>query len=143
MATEQPRSPLGGPAVDQAVLSASTGAGLGAELGVPPTSNITVNHDNVLQAARIIQAALDGEGQQIRSNLPQLKVIAPGEDQISVQAAQAWNDRLTGGPDSYAVRVEEYLQSLQTLVDNLITSAKQYGYSDAQIAEAFNSGSGG
>jgi hypothetical protein len=64
-------------------------------------------------------------------------VIAPGGDQISVAAAKAWNDRLTGNADSYSVRVEQYLQSLQTLVDNLVTSAKQYGYSDQQIADAF------
>lgn len=140
MAMDLPRDT----AVEQAALAGTTGAGLGAEMGVPTTENITVNHDNVLQAARIIQNALDGEGQQIRTNLPNLQVIAPGEDQISVQAAQAWNDRLVGGADSYTVRVEQYLQSLQNLVDNLITSAKQYGYSDQQIADAFGqTGAGG
>jgi hypothetical protein len=129
--------------LDAAVTTASTSAGIGTELSsVPQTQNITVNHANVLQAARIIQDALDGEGQQIRSNLPMLRVIAPGADHISVQAAKAWNDRLTGDADSYSVRVEEYLQSLQTLVDNLITSAKQYGYSDQQIADAFSQTSG-
>jgi hypothetical protein len=140
MATEQANSAFLG----KTALDATTGAGLGAEMGVPQTANITVNHDNVLQAARIIQNALDSEGQQIRTNLPMLQVMAPGEDQISVQAAQAWNDRLTGNADSYSVRVEQYLQTLQTLVDNLITSARQYGYTDAQIAAAFDSsGSGG
>ena len=88
----------------------------------------------MLKAARIIQDALDTEGQQIRSNLPMLQVMAPGEDQISVQAAQAWNDRLAGGADSYTVRVEQYLQSLQNLVDNLITSAKQYNDLDDVVA---------
>lgn len=127
---------------DKALATASTGSGLGVELTVPQTQDITVNHQNVLQAAGIIQNALDGEGQQIRANLPLLRVMAPGDDQISVQAAKAWNDRLSGGADSFNVRVEEYLQSLQTLVDNLIASARQYGYTDQQIADAFHKSGG-
>ena len=125
-------------ATDEPVDHSMTMAAIAPELSsVPQTQNITVSRDNVLQAAKIIQDALDGEGQQIRSDLPLLRVIAPGGDVISEQAAKAWNDRLTGNADSYSVRVEEYLQSLQTLVDNLVTSARQYGYSDEQIAEAF------
>lgn len=129
---------VGGAAADAAVLSASTASSLGSEMSVPQTTNISVNHDNVLQAARIIQNALDNEGQQIRSNLPMLRVIAPGRDQISVQAAQAWNDRLVGGADSFSVQVEQYLQSLQNLVNNLVASAKQYGYTEQQITDALN-----
>jgi PE family len=130
MATEQP--------IVAAVAGAVATTGIGTELStVPQMQNITVSKDNVLQAARIIQDALDNEGQQIRSNLPMLHVIAPGADQISVAAAQAWNDRLSGNADSYSVRVEQYLQSLQVLVDNLVTSARQYGYSDQQISDAF------
>jgi hypothetical protein len=119
-------------------------AGIGTALSsVPQTQNITVSKDNVLSAAKIIQDALDNEGQQIRGNLPMLRVIAPGADQISVQAAKAWNDRISGDADSYTVRVEQYLQSLQTLVDNLVTSARQYGYTEQQITDAFNSGGPG
>src|SRR5437879_2635962 len=87
-----------------------TASDIGTELSsVPQTQNITVNKDNVLQAAKIIQDVLDNEGQQIRSNLPMLRVIAPGADQISVAAAAAWNTRLAGDADSYSVRVEQYL----------------------------------
>lgn len=135
MAIEQPPAP--GDSSRDAVLTAATGSGLGVELSVPQTTDISVDHENVLQAARIIQSALDVEGQQIRNTLPLLQVIAPGEDQISIQAAQAWNARLIGDADSYTVRVEQYLQSLQQLVDNLITSARRYGYTEDQIADAF------
>jgi hypothetical protein len=137
MATER-HGLVGDTAADAAVLTASTASGLGSETSVPQTTNISVNHDNVLQAAGIIQNVLDTEGQQIRGNLPLLRVIAPGEDQISVQAAKAWNDRLAGGADSYTVRVEQYLQSLQNLVDNLVSSAKRYGYTEQQITDVFN-----
>jgi hypothetical protein len=122
---------------DTAMLTAATGPGIGAEMSIPQAANITVNHDNVLRAAQIIQNALDQEGAHIRASLPMLRVIAPGEDQISVQAAQAWNDHLVGGADSYTVRVEQYLHNLQQLVDNLIASARTYGYSEDQIADAF------
>lgn len=132
MATDQP--------IDAAVATTPSSTGIGIDLAsVPQTQNITVNRDNVLRAAKIIQDALDNEGQSIRTNLPSLRVIAPGADQVSVQAAAAWNDRLTGNADSYSVRVEQYLQSLQTLVDNLVTSAKQYGYTDQQISDSFGS----
>lgn len=145
MATEELSRTTGGGTLDAAMLNAESVSGIGAETSVPQvTNNITVDKDNVLRAARIIQQALDTEGQQIRTNLPMLRVIAPGEDQISKQAAQAWNDRLVGGPDSYTVRVEQYLQSLQHLVDNLVTSAKQYGYTEEQIADALRqTGAGG
>jgi hypothetical protein len=129
---------VGAAAGNAAVLTASSASSLGSEMSVPQTTNISVNHDNVLQAAKIIQNVLDNEGQQIRGNLPMLKVIPPGEDQISVQAAKAWNDRLVGAADSYTVRVEQYLQSLQNLVDSLVASAKQYGYTEQQITDAFN-----
>jgi hypothetical protein len=139
MATDQPMARP----IDSGLATASTAAALGPELSsVPQAQNITVSRDNVLQAAKIIQDALDNEGQQIRSNLPMLRVIAPAADVISVEAAKAWNDRLTGDADSYSVRVEQYLQSLQVLVDNLVTSARQYGYSDQQIADAFSSAGG-
>lgn len=127
---------------DKAVATASSPSGLGVELTVPQTQSITVNHDNVLRAARIIQDTLDGEGQQIRANLPLLQVMAPGEDQISVQAAQAWNNRLTGNADSFSVRVEQYLQSLQQLVDTLVASARRYGYTEQQITDAFRRSGG-
>ena len=131
-------------ATNQSIDAAGAPPGQNTEVGielasVPQTQSIAVDRDNVLQAAKIIQDALDTEGQTIRANLPLLRVIAPGADQISVEAAAAWNDRLTGGADSYAVRVEQYLQNLQTLVDNLVTSARQYGYTEQQIADSFGS----
>lgn len=127
MATGQP---------DKAVAAASTPSGLGVELTVPQTQSVTVNRDNVLRAAKVIQDALDNEGQQIQQNLSLLRVVAPGEDHVSVQAAAAWNSRLTGNADSFGVRVEQYLRNLQQLVDNLVASARRYGYTEEQIADA-------
>jgi hypothetical protein len=115
-----------------------------SQVGAPALSTvpqggpaITVDHGNVLKAAKIIQDALDNEGTAILGKLSALRVIAPGADPVSVQAAAEWNARLVTDPDSYTVRVQQYLQSLSTLVDNLRTSALQYGYSEQQVADAF------
>jgi hypothetical protein len=110
---------------------------------IPPTQNIIVNHDNVLKAARIIQDALDNEGNQILAELDQVKFVAPGHDVVSEQAAKAWNARVVTDPDSYANQIRGYLDNLQTLAGNLATAAKQYGYTDDQIAAAFRPGGPG
>lgn len=123
---------------DPALAVAATAATLGVEVSsIPQVANITINKDNVLQAAAIIQNMLDNEGHRVTDALSKLRVSPPGADLISVRAAEMWNQRLMSDPDSYANRVGQYLVNLQTLVDNLRTSAKQYGYTDTQIAAAF------
>jgi len=124
---------------DAAVRTASNASGITGELASVPQSsaNITVNQANVLQAAKIINDVLNNEGRDIQQNLARLTVAPPAQDVISVQAAQQWNARLVTDPDSYANRVNEYLQSLQTVADNLRTTAEQYGYTEQQIADAF------
>ncbi|MGH3494820.1 MAG: hypothetical protein ACRDQ1_16510, partial [Sciscionella sp.] len=57
---------------------------------VPVAQTITVNHDNVLQAAKIIQGVLDDERTSILRDLDKLRVIAPGDDVVSAQSARAW-----------------------------------------------------
>lgn len=109
---------------------------------VPQTPSIVVNHDNVLQAAKVIADAVQNYGESIGQQLLCLQVDPPGGDVISIQAANAWNAKLATDPDSYANRVQDYLQSLQTVAANLATTAKQYGYSDQQIADAFRQQAG-
>ncbi|HEX3781076.1 MAG TPA: hypothetical protein VHX38_15555 [Pseudonocardiaceae bacterium] len=128
---------------DAAVRTASNASGITGELSsVPQTAaSITVNQANVLQAAKIINDVLNNEGRDIQQNLALLSVTAPAKDVVSVQAAQQWNARLVTDPDSYANRVNEYLRSLQTVADNLATTAQQYGYSDEEISDAFKQAS--
>jgi hypothetical protein len=129
------------PVTDPVALAsfAQTATGLtGALSSVPQTqSSITVNHENVLQAAQVISQVLQEYGSQISAQIPYLQVAPPASDPVSVQAANAWNARLVTDGDSYANRVQEYLVSLQTVAGNLATSAKNYGYSDEEIAAAF------
>jgi ribosomal protein L10 len=130
---------------DQALRTASSGAGLSGELrSVPQTAaSITVNHDNVLQAAKIISDVLVNEGTAIEHDFQNLMVVPPGQDVVSRQAAAEWNAKVVTNPDSYQNRVQQYLQNLQQLADNLATTAKQYGYSEEEITAAFQGGPAG
>lgn len=124
---------------DGALRTVASPAGLSGELtAVPQTAaSITVNQDNVLQAAKIINDVLNNEGRNIQQNLARLSIAPPAQDVVSVQAARQWNARLVTDPDSYANRVNQYLQSLQQVADNLVATAHNYGYTDEQIADAF------
>ncbi|HEX4224847.1 MAG TPA: hypothetical protein VHZ97_20940 [Pseudonocardiaceae bacterium] len=124
---------------DVALQTAASSSGLTGELAsVPQTAaSITVNQDNVLQAARIINDVLNNEGRDIQQNLARLAIAPPAQDVVSVQAAQQWNARLVTDPDSYANRVNQYLQSLQQVADNLSATALNYGYTEQQVADAF------
>ncbi|HWE92017.1 MAG TPA: hypothetical protein VG317_21320 [Pseudonocardiaceae bacterium] len=126
-------------AVSQAAMSAAIGAELSS---VPQVANITVNKDNVLQAAKIIQGLIDNECKDIERHVRDLRVDPPGADLVSKRAAQQWNQRLVDDPDAYRVRVIQYIKTLETLVANLKTSAQQYGYTDEQIAAAFSQAGG-
>ena len=137
MATDDAVDTVG--AVDTALRTTASPGGLAGELSsVPQTAaSITVNQDNVLQAAKIINDVLNSEGRDIQQNLARLSVAPPAQDVVSVQAAQQWNARLVTDPDSYANRVNQYLQSLQQVADNLRATALNYGYTEQQIADAF------
>jgi ribosomal protein L10 len=124
---------------DVALHTTASPSGLSGELSsIPQTAaSITVNHDNVLQAAKIINDVLNNEGRNIQQNLSRLSVAPPAQDVVSVQAALQWNARLVTDPDSYANRVNQYLQSLQQVADNLAATALNYGYTEDQVAAAF------
>lgn len=124
---------------DGALRTAASPTGLTGELTAVPqaAASITVNQDNVLQAAKIISDVLNNEGRNIQQNLARLSIAPPAQDVVSVQAAQQWNARLVTDPDSYANRVNQYLQSLQQVADNLAATAQNYGYTEQQIADAF------
>lgn len=97
----------------------------------------TVNRDNVLAAARII----DSQAQELRETLKEtiagLRVEPPGEDEVSVRVARAWNDLLLTNEDSYKNRVTDYITALQSLATQLGDSARAYGYTEDDIQAAY------
>jgi hypothetical protein len=100
---------------------------------LPSLSDIAVDRESVLRAARIIQDVLDTHGEQVQRKLQALTIAAPADDPVSTESARAWNDLLVNDADSFANRVREYLTGLQNLVVNLTETARAYGYTDDEI----------
>jgi hypothetical protein len=104
---------------------------------MPANATLTVNHDNVLAAAKIIQTQIESLQDVVRDNWHALSFDQVPGDLISRDAARAWNHRLVGADDSYAVRIDQYMDSLRSVVSQLKDSAKKYGFSDQDIADTF------
>ncbi|CRK60470.1 hypothetical protein [Alloactinosynnema sp. L-07] len=123
-----------------ASLNAVAGAALDMAakiMGNGPTGGkFVVNHDNVLAAAKIIHTQVETFRLATRDAFHDLHVDPPGEDIVSKRLANAWNDKLMLDDDSYAVRIDEYVRSLNKLVSQLIESAKAYGHNEEEIAAA-------
>ena len=101
------------------------------------SGTFTVNKDNVLGAAKIIDAQADSLMEKIRDIEDDLSVVPPGNDDVSLRMAKAWNDLLVRNDDSYRLRIVEYVASLRRLAVQLGDTARSYGYSEDEISAAF------
>jgi hypothetical protein len=101
------------------------------------TGTFTVTKDNVLAAAKIIQTQADALQRKLDGARYDLEVAAPGNDDVSIRVAPAWNDLLVYNENSYANRIKQYVDGLHKLAQQCADSAKTYGYSDEDIAAAF------
>jgi hypothetical protein len=57
-------------------------------------------------------------------------------DEVNADIAAAWNSRLVESPDSYAGRIDEYILSLNGLVQQLRGVALQYEYTEDEVNAA-------
>jgi hypothetical protein len=101
------------------------------------SGTFTVNKDNVLAAGKIIESQADALFDMWRDGVWDLRIVPPGNDDVSIRLAQAWNDRLLENDDSYKERVKDYITGLRKLVVQLGDTAKAYGFTEDQIAAAF------
>ena len=101
------------------------------------SGTFTVSKDNVLAAAKIIQTQAEALDDKLRDARRDLRIDPPGGDDVSTRIAPAWNDILVVRPDSYANRVQQYIDGLRNLAQQCAASAKTYGYTDDQVAAAF------
>lgn len=106
------------------------------------SGTFTVTKDNVLAAARIIQTQADALQDRLDAARWDLQIVAPGNDDVSRLIEPAWNDLLVRTDHSYANRVQQYVDGLTNLAQQCRESAKQYGYTDEQVAEALGTRSG-
>ena|SRR2546427_9593033 len=104
---------------------------------VQTSGTFTVTPDNVLAAAKIIQAAADNLQAKLQDSRYELVVVPPGDDDVSTRVAPAWNDLLVYNDDSYASRILQYVEGLRNLAQQCGESARTYGYSEEQVAAAF------
>jgi hypothetical protein len=98
---------------------------------------ITVNHDTVLQVGKVIH----DQWQQLTDiTVPKMafmKVGVLGEDLVSQAATAEWAKILVSNDDSYAKRIQQYIDGLGKLADNLKAAAYQYGFTEEEITAAF------
>ena len=100
------------------------------------SGTFTVTPTNVLSAAKIIETQALALQDKLDAARGDLLIEAPGTDDVSTRMAPAWNDLLLHRDDSYANRVQDYVHGLIKLADQCAASAKTYGYTDDQIADA-------
>src|SRR5262245_17397845 len=100
------------------------------------SGTFTVTPENVLAAAKIIETQALALKDKLDAARGELLIEAPGNDDVSTRIAPAWNDLLLHRDDSYANRVQDYVHGLIKLAGQCAESAKAYGYTDDQVAEA-------
>lgn len=106
------------------------------------SGTFTVNRDNVLAAAHIIDSTADNLQETFRYSRRDLAVQAPGNDEVSLAMAEAWNDVLLRDDDSYSKRIGDYIVGLRKLAVQLGDAARAYGFTEEEIEAAYrNSGS--
>jgi hypothetical protein len=106
------------------------------------SGTFTVNKDNVLAAAHIIDSTADNLQETFRDNRWSLTVQAPGNDEVSLAMAEAWTDVLLRDDDSYRNRIGDYIVGLRKLAVQLGDAARAYGYTEEEIEAAYRNGSG-
>ncbi|MEJ2854763.1 MULTISPECIES: hypothetical protein [unclassified Saccharothrix] len=101
-----------------------------------PGAKFEVKKDTVLQAAKVIQAQMESLDTSYGRAIRSLRIDVGGLDEVNADIAEAWNDRLIDHPESYGVRIEQYVQSLTELVEKLRGAATQYGFTEEEINSA-------
>ena len=101
------------------------------------SGTFTVTPQTVLAAAKIIATQAEALQEKLDLAEKQLRVVPPGDDDVSTRMAPAWNDLLLDLPDSYRNRIRDYIVGLSNLAQQCAESAKTYGYSEEEIAAAF------
>lgn len=118
-------------------LFAGIAAAVQAIPSMPQSGKMVVNAGNILGAAKIIQTQVDALMDSIADHGTDLYVQAAGFDSVSRFAADKWNENLVTSPASYRNRVQQYVDSLNTVLDQLRDAAVQYGFTEEEITESF------
>lgn len=107
---------------------------------VPGGSDQTfaVDENNVLAARGVILRATEDARRRLEELRPALMIKSPAQDEVSLAATRIWNGNLQGNPDSHYARLMQYVLNVEALGVRLEEAARQYGYTDEEIAASFN-----
>lgn len=96
-----------------------------------------VEKDTVLQAGKVVHEQWKLLEAEYMDKVELLRIRTKGDDKVTADVVEAWNDRLVISPDSYGNRIKAYVDALKSLSDQLKESAQQYGFSEEEITTTF------
>ncbi len=117
-----------------AIVSDASGALRRASEGI----KITVDQDNIMQAARIIESEAAHFEKQVLARAREMEVLPMGGDPVSEEVSRVLTDKLVMAEDSYANRCLQYATMLHTLARSLGESARTYGITEEAATAQFN-----
>ncbi|GAA5163573.1 MULTISPECIES: PE domain-containing protein [Amycolatopsis] len=94
--------------------------------GVPGAMDLTIDPDDVLKVAKIINDQADALADRVNQSLGALTLEPPAQDVVSATAVDAWNRLVAHGDGSYAARVRHYIEQLRKLATQLRKAAETY-----------------
>lgn len=99
-----------------------------------------VSRDEVLAKHRALLTEADGFQQFLDGIKEQLFMKPCGGDPVSIDVARAVTDRLVGPGDSYWNVCQQWVFNLYQTANALAETARQYGFTDEEIAASFTGG---
>lgn len=99
---------------------------------------LNVDQNNVMQAARIVQAEALHFGGRVMYWARLMDEARPmGGDPVSEELNRVLGLKLFGGDDSYVNRCFEYVGMLEGLAEQLRQAALTYGFTEEQVTAQF------
>ncbi|MGM1058766.1 hypothetical protein [Saccharothrix sp. Mg75] len=118
------------------VFAAEKSLGRTMASGPGSSQKFEVSEETVLQAGKLVNDQIDALRTSYRAAFRDIRVNLDGLDDLNTEIAAAWNDRLIENDDSYTSRIEQYIDSLSSLVEQLRATATQYGHTEEEVVAA-------
>lgn len=92
----------------------------------PPGHGIQVTPEQLLAAAKIIEAQANTLADRLVAAEGSIRVDAPAHDVVSVHVVEVWNTLVTDGDEALLPRAMAYLDSVRALAARLRAAAGGY-----------------
>jgi hypothetical protein len=99
-----------------------------------------VSRDEVLAKRAALLAEAADFRQFLDSIWDDLRMEPMGGDLVSLDVARAVTDRIRDADDSYFNVCQQWVNNLRQAAEALAETARQYGYTDEEIAASFTTG---